>query len=127
MNLTRSDFAPAVLELIRVPRLSSLVMTHRDKLKDSGDVTAERVIYEDWKDRLQRRGPKVGLTDQEMKAFVAELGEKLQLDLDQAMTRGDVVKSLSEESGKTGPGPSKRGCRTGLRQVVTTWQETKHV
>ena len=103
MNLTRSDFAPAVLELIRVPRLSSLVMTHRDKLKDSGDVTAERVIYEDWKDRLQRRGPKVGLTDQEMKAFVAELGEKLQLDLDQAMTRGDVVKSLSEESGKTGP------------------------
>ena len=100
MKVTRSDFAHAVLELMRVPRLSSLVMTHRDKLRDSGDVTAERVVYEDWKDRLSRRGPKVGLTDEQMKAFVAELGKKLQLDLTQALTRGEVVRSLSEESGK---------------------------
>ena len=100
MSLSRSDFAPAVLELMRVPRLSSLVMTHRDRLKDSGDVTAERVIYEDWKDRLRRRGPKVGLSDEEMKTFIADLGEKLQLDLNRAMTRGEVVKSLSDESGK---------------------------
>ena len=101
MTLSRSDFAPAVLELMRVPRLSSLVMNHRDRLKDSGDVTAERVIYEDWKDRLRRRGPKVGLSDEEMKTFIADLGEKLQLDLDQAMTRGEVVKSLSDESGRS--------------------------
>ena len=102
MNLTRTDFAPAVLELMRVPRLSSLVMTHRHRLKDSGDVTAERVIYEDWKDRLRRRGPRVGLTDEEMGAFIADLGEKLQLDVNQAMTRGEVVRSLSDESGKAG-------------------------
>ena len=101
MTLSRSDFAPAVLELMRVPRLSSLVMNHRDRLKDSGDVTAERVIYEDWKDRLRRRGSKVGLSDEEMKTFIADLGEKLQLDLDQAMTRGEVVKSLSDESGRS--------------------------
>lgn len=100
MSLSRSDFAPAVLELMRVPRLSALVMAHRDKLKDSGDVTAERVIYEDWKDRLCRRGPQVGLSDEEMKAFIAELGDKLQSNLNQAMTRGEVVKSLSDESGK---------------------------
>ena len=100
MTLSRSDFAPAVLELMRVPRLSSLVMTHRDRLKDSGDVTAERVIYEDWKDRLRRSGPNVGLSDEEMKTFIADLGQKLQLHLDRAMTRGEVVKSLSDESGK---------------------------
>ena len=102
MNVTRSDFAHAVLELMRVPRLSSLVAKHRDRLKDSGDVTAERVIYEDWRDRLERRGSKVGLTDLEMQNFVAQLGEKLKLDIDRAMTRGDVIKSLSDESGKTG-------------------------
>lgn len=100
MGLTRSDFAPDVLDLMRVPRLSSLVMTHRAKLKDSGDVTAERVIYEDWKDRLCRHGTKVGLSDEELKAFVSELGKKLQKDIDQVMTRGDVVRILSDDSGR---------------------------
>ena len=101
MAVKRSDFAEAVLELMRVPRLSSLVAKYRDKLKDSGDVTAERVIYEDWKDRLERRGPGAGLTDLEMKAFVTELGNKLKCDMDQAVTRRDVIKSLSDGSGKT--------------------------
>ena len=101
MKVTRTDFAQDVLELMRVPRLSSLIAKHRKKLKDSGDVTAERVIYEDWKDRLEHRGPNVGLTDHEMKDFVSELGEKLKSDIDQAMTRGDVIKSLSDENGKS--------------------------
>ena len=84
MAVKRSDFAKAVLELMRIPRLSFLVAKHREKLKDSGDVTAERVIYEDWKDRLDRRGLNTGLTDLEMKSFVAKLGRNLQLDIDRA-------------------------------------------
>lgn len=101
MGVKRSDFAKAVLELMRTPRLSSLVAKHREKLKDSGDVTAERVIYEDWKDRLARRGPKTGLTDLEMKSFVAKLGRNLQSDIAQAVTRKDVIETLSDESGKS--------------------------
>ena len=100
MDVKHSDFASAVLELMRVPRLSALVATHREKLQKSGDVTAERVIYEDWKDRLKRHGTKTGLTDPEMKAFVADLGKKLKKDIDQAVTRRDVIESLSNESGK---------------------------
>ena len=100
MNVKLSDFASGVLELMRVPRLSSLVAKHREKLQKSGDVTAERVIYEDWKDRLELRGPKTGLTDPEMKTFVASLGKKLKKDIDQAVTRKDIIESLSEESGK---------------------------
>ena len=42
MDVKRSDFASAVLELMRVPRLSSLVAKYREKLQKSGDVTAER-------------------------------------------------------------------------------------
>ena len=102
MDVKRSDFASAVLELMRVPRLSSLVAKYREKLQKSGDVTAERVIYEDWKDRLDRRGSKTGLTDPEMKTFVAELGKKLKNDINQAVTRKEVIESLSDESGKNG-------------------------
>ena len=101
MDVKRSDFARAVLELMRIPRLSSLVAKHREKLKDSGDVTAERVIYEDWKDRLKRRGPNTGLTDLEMKSFVAELGRNLKSDIDRAVTRKEVIETLSDESGKS--------------------------
>ncbi len=100
MDVQRSDFASGVLELMRVPRLSSLVARYRKKLQNSGDVTPERVVYEDWKDRLSRRGPKTGLTDPEMKAFVAGLGTKLKQNVDQAVTRRDVIKRLSDESGK---------------------------
>lgn len=101
MVTDRLDFAQDVLELMRVPRLSSLVATHRDKLKESGDVTAERVIYEDWKDRVARRGLKAGLTDPEMKAFVANLGKNLRVNIDKAITRKDVLEFLSDESGKS--------------------------
>ena len=100
MNVKRSDFASSVLELMRVPRLSSLVAKHRKKLQESGDVTAERVIYEDWKDRIERRGPKTGLTEHEMRDFVAGLGEKLKNDINQMITRSDVIQSLSDDSGK---------------------------
>lgn len=100
MNVKRSEFTDAVLELMRVPRLSSLVAKNRENLQKSGDITAERVIYEDWKDRLERRGPGTGLTEQEMKDFVARLGQKLKNDIDQMVTRKDVIQSLSDDSGK---------------------------
>ena len=102
MDVKRSDLASSVLKLMRVPRLSSLVAKHRKKLQESGDVTAERVIYEDWKDRLERRGPKTGLTDHEMKDFIAGLGEKLKNDINQIVTRKEVIQSLSDDSGRNG-------------------------
>ena len=103
MRVERSELAEAVLPLMRVPRLSSLVAKHRNELRDSGDVTAERVIYEDWKDRLKHRGAGTGLTNEAMQSFVAQLGEKLKLNVDKAtVTRKEVIESLSKESGKSG-------------------------
>ena len=100
MNVKRSEFTDAVLELMRVPRLSSLVVKNRENLQKSGDITAERVIYEDWKDRLERRGPGTGLTNQGMKDFVAKLGQKLKNNINQMVTRKHVIQSLSDDSGK---------------------------
>ena len=102
MCIKQSDLAPAVLELMRVPRLSSLVAKHRDKLEHSGDITAERVIYEDWKDRVERRGTRAGLSHDDMQSFVADIGNKMKADLDQNLTKTDVIDSLSDASGKTG-------------------------
>ena len=100
MNLQRSDFAKPVLKLMRVPRLSSLVVRHRERLRLSGDVTAERVIYEDWKDRIERRGAGVGLTDLEMKDFIARLGKRLESNIEQEVTRKDIIENLSFHSGR---------------------------
>ena len=101
MNVERSEIAWAVLDLMRVPRLSSLVAKHRERLKESGDVTAERVIYEDWKDRIERRGPRTGLSDLEMKEFVAKLGRELQQQIDRPLPRRAILEKLTEQSGKS--------------------------
>ena len=100
MDIQESDFASGVLELMRFPRLSSLVARHRETLQESGDLTAERVIYEDWKDRLNRRGPATGLTDAEFQETVARLGIRLREDMDRLLTRQEVLSALSAESGK---------------------------
>ena len=102
MGRTRGDFTEPVLNLMRVPRLATLVMTHRKKLADSGDVTAERVVYEDWKDRMHDDGSTRGLDDARMKVFVTDLGKKLQKDVDGIVSERNIREILSHKSGKVG-------------------------
>jgi hypothetical protein len=47
--------------LIRKPRYLDLVFQHRERLVQTGDMTRERVLYEDWRDRYQR---KTGILDE---------------------------------------------------------------
>jgi nucleoside phosphorylase len=54
-NLTWNDIHPSIRELIAKPRYFDLVVRLKDKMADSGDITVERLIYEDWKDRLERK------------------------------------------------------------------------
>ena len=102
MGVQREDFAESVLKLMRVPRLSRVVMTHRQALADSGDVTAERVIYEDWKDRIRRQGTAAGLDDARMKEFVAGLGARLREDVERAVSRRNIMDILCRDSGTAG-------------------------
>ena len=123
MSLKRSEFRKSVLKLMRVPRLSSLVVKHRVRLRLSGDVTAERVIYEDWKDRMERRGADVGLTDLEMKEFIASLGRKLESDIEKAVTRKDIIEDLSYQSGK-----SSFELRPAIAELTSgSWMQTGDV
>ena len=102
MNVRREDLAESVLRLMRAPRLSEVALAKREAIAESGDVTAERVVYEDWKDRIRRSGQVTGLDDVRMKAFVEELGRKLRADVDRAVSRRNILEILSFQSGRTG-------------------------
>ncbi len=54
IDLSRSDLSPAILPLIRKPRYFDLVVRHRQNLKETGDITVSRLLYEDWRDRYER-------------------------------------------------------------------------
>ena len=101
MQVDPADLTPSVLKLMRVPRLSSLVFHHRERLRGISDVTAERVAYEDWKDRISRRGTGAGISDLEMKNFVATLGRDLQKQIDRPLAHSEILQKLSERSGKS--------------------------
>ena len=100
MNVKHQEFADSVIRLMRVPRLAALVFKHKDELEDCGDVTAERVVYMDWRDRLERRGVHAGASDEEMREFLVHVGRDLKSAL-KTMTRHDVIEALSDRSGKT--------------------------
>ena len=102
MGVRREDLAEPVLNLMRIPRLAAIALKHHEALAESGDVTAERVIYEDWKDRIDRQGPAAGLDDARMKVFVASLGRELRNDVDRAVSRRNIMDILSHDSGRTG-------------------------
>ena len=101
MCVEAAELPPALVELMRVPRLCALAFRHRKRMKDSGDLTAERLIYEDWKDRLEVRGVLTGLSDEEMRDFIAEFGKKLRHDVEQDVKRREIVETLSDPSGKS--------------------------
>ena len=102
MEVRREDLAESVVRLMRVPRLSAVALANREALAESGDVTAERVVYEDWKDRIRRSGQAAGLDDARMKAFVEELGHRLRADVDRAVSRRNIMEILQHQSGRTG-------------------------
>lgn len=43
------------MSLISKPRYFDLMVQLKDKIANCGDVTIERLIYEDWKDRTRRK------------------------------------------------------------------------
>lgn len=100
-GLRRESFGIAVLELMKVPRISALAITRHKALVASGDITPERLAVEDWKHRIDLRGEQLALNDAEFQGFVAELGSQLQSSInDTILTRHNVFERLGRDSGK---------------------------
>ncbi|KAA0676539.1 hypothetical protein DS837_30685 [Azospirillum brasilense] len=104
-NLSRSDFAEGLIPLLKVPRLCDLAIRHRRVLAESGDITRERLVYEDWKDRVSRRGSQLPVSDSAFQEFVAGLGQRLRAQLGDdadaglSVTRAELTAELGAEGG----------------------------
>jgi hypothetical protein len=105
-GLSRDDFVPNLLPLLKVPRLCDLAIRHRAAMAESGDITPERLIYEDWKDRLGRKGARLPIGDAEFKEFIAKLGRRLHGELGEgvepglSLTRHELTAELGADSGR---------------------------
>lgn len=74
-NLTRRDIGKSLMPLIRKPRYLDLTVKHRASMEESGDVTAARLIYMDWKDRLERKS-NLNLSDEAFRDLICDLARK---------------------------------------------------
>jgi hypothetical protein len=103
----RAEFPETLVKLMRVPRLCHLAIELRTAVSDTADVTAERLIYEDWKRRLERRGARISLGDSEFRELVSSFGTQLRSALadnpgatpELRMTRGELLAKLGRNSG----------------------------
>jgi hypothetical protein len=91
-NLRRDDIQDNLLPLIRKPRYFDLMVKHRDRIAESGDITIARLIYEDWRDRLERKTD-IPLTDDEFQNLIRRLAEKHQ-GRDSLLSEREIVDSL---------------------------------
>lgn len=103
-GLNRGDFSPEVVSLMRSPCWSERAIALRDELRDSGDVTAARLVMEDWKRRLDLRDAHIAPTTDEFRAWVTGLGRKvrdaLETGEDIQVSRQDVRNDLQGEMGR---------------------------
>lgn len=74
-NLKPSDINPNLLPLMRKPRYLDLVVRLRQVMAESGDVTVERLLYEDWKDRISKKSG-LQFSHQEFQVLVRDLAER---------------------------------------------------
>jgi len=73
-DLQLEDIHSALHPLIRKPRYFDLVIKHRQIMAESGDVTIERLLYEDWRDRISRKSG-VELGHDEFHALIRDLAQ----------------------------------------------------
>jgi len=95
-GLQRAELDERLIRLLRVPRLCALALRHWEKLGQSGDITPERLIYEDFRDRVFPE-----LADDDMRNLIASVGEQIRSSAttDITVLRRDIRAALAEESG----------------------------
>jgi len=74
-NYSLEGFPDSIKPLLSKPRYLDLVLKHREKLSQSGDFTVARLIYEDWRDRLNRKD--LPLSELEFNDFLKEIAQKI--------------------------------------------------
>ncbi len=89
-GLTRSDFREELMPLLRKPRYLAMAVKYRARVMEAGDFTVARLLYEDAKDRYERR--RGALDDQSFQSVLVELARKTRSG--EPMTSADVARLL---------------------------------
>ncbi len=98
-ELSRSEFSDELLKLLCKPRYFDLMLKHHKNIELSGDVTVERLIYEDWKDRFERKG--ITLDDNKFRGLIRDLAEKILEENQKYLRDKDIEENLSFISNKS--------------------------
>ena len=91
-HLAQSDISAELLPLIRKPRYLDLVVKHRQRMAESGDITVPRLIYEDWRDRYSRKTGTL-INDDQFQGVIKGLAKK-KLDNKNLFSTKDVADQL---------------------------------
>jgi hypothetical protein len=75
-SLRRDEIAERLLPLLRKPRYFDLMVTHRQQMEQSGDITVARLMYEDWRDRLKRKSLLTELDHETFQRLIRNLAQK---------------------------------------------------
>jgi len=98
-ELSRSEFSDELLKLLCKPRYFNLMLKHHKNIELSGDITVERLIYEDWKDRFERKG--ITLDDDKFRGLIRDLAKKTQEENKSYLRDRDIEENLSFISNKS--------------------------
>ena len=120
----RDNFDDKLLPLLSKPRYFNLTIKLKDRLAEQGDVTIERLIYEDWRDQISRKkGRKELLSNGDFQELISELSKKWS---DQGtLNRKDIDDELSiYGDGKTLLDEMRDGCI--LHRKNNRWEIDSH-
>ncbi|MEO7179132.1 MAG: hypothetical protein ABIW83_09830, partial [Allosphingosinicella sp.] len=115
-DLKRSQFSPEMQEILSIPRYCQLAIRRRRELVDSGDITIERLIYEDWRHRIARVGSSLSPSEEEFRAFITDLGLNFRSALDgeaPTLSRREMIEALDRDMGRGEP-----ALRIALSEIV---------
>lgn len=74
-HLKHSEIPRNLIPLISKPRYFDLMVKYRERIAASGDITVQRLIYEDWKDRFDRK-QNTALNDNDFQGLIRDLATK---------------------------------------------------
>ena len=84
-NLKFEEISPFLMPLIKKPRYFDLMIKLRDRVSDSEDITVARLIYEDWRDRYERKS--VPIADIDFQEYIRGLANRCLIEQSHFLSR----------------------------------------
>lgn len=100
-KINRSQLLNKLFEsqLLYKPRYFNLVIKYQERIGDIGNITIARLIYEDWKDRLDRKN-NIAITDAKFQAIIKDLVEKTLEKAQNRLKEQEIEETFSFVSNK---------------------------